>query len=112
MIHGRPDAQVSGLIFDNVTIAGELIDNPDDFCTNTYVQNLQFCDSNNANCMVPNSNASPVSCPCDLDSGYSWLNYCPAPAPIPALPPMATGLLIALLLTFGLAALTLLPYRA
>ena len=53
-----------------------------------------------------------MPCPCDLASGYSWLNYCPASASVPGLPPMAIGLLLALLLTFGLAALTLRPYRA
>ncbi len=84
MIRGRADAQISGLIFDNVTIAGELIDNPDDFCTNIYVEDLEFCDANNANCTVPSSNGSPAFCPCDLDSGYSWIplahsnGWCPS----------------------------------
>ena len=84
MIRGRADAQISGLIFDNVTIAGELIDNPDDFCTNAYVADLEFCDTNNANCTVASSNGSPVSCPCNLDSGYPWIplaqgaGWCPS----------------------------------
>ncbi|HIF63086.1 MAG TPA: hypothetical protein EYG16_04230 [Deltaproteobacteria bacterium] len=79
MLHGRADAMISELVFDNVTIGGELIDSPADFCVNEFVGALTFCDANNANCTTLASSGDGLACPCDPDSGYTWLDWCDDP---------------------------------